>query len=124
VSTRISSHGRLVNKKSSVEFTFNGKILSGFFGDTLASALLANDQMLVGRSFKYHRPRGIVTSGPEEPNGLVGLGRDSKFEPNSRVTTTELYEGLEASSQNHWPSLEFELRGNIYLNLLFENRLD
>jgi sarcosine oxidase subunit alpha len=109
LSTRISSHGRLINKKNSVDFTFNGKFLSGFSGDTLASALLANDQMLVGRSFKYHRPRGIVASGPEEPNGLVGLGRDSKFEPNSRVTTTELYEGLEASSQNHWPSLEFDV---------------
>ncbi|HBB83525.1 MAG TPA: sarcosine oxidase subunit alpha family protein, partial [Sulfitobacter sp.] len=83
--------------------------MRGYEGDTLASALLANDQVLVGRSFKYHRPRGIVTSGPEEPNGLVGLGQEGRFEPNARVTTTELYEGLEAESQNHWPSLEFDV---------------
>lgn len=109
MSTRLATGGRLLNKARAVEFTFNGKRLRGFEGDTLASALLANDQMLVGRSFKYHRPRGIVAYGAEEPNALVNMGRDSSFEPNQRATTTELFEGLTATSQNHWPSLEFDV---------------
>ncbi|MEE3071204.1 MAG: 2Fe-2S iron-sulfur cluster-binding protein, partial [Pseudomonadota bacterium] len=70
MSTRLSKGGRLVDTSSTVAFQFNGKTLTGHAGDTLASALLANDQMLVGRSFKYHRPRGIVASGAEEPNAL------------------------------------------------------
>ena len=109
MSTRLAKGGRLLNKGKALEFNFNGKRLKGVEGDTLASALLANGQMLVGRSFKYHRPRGIVASGAEEPNALVGLGRDRRFEPNARATTTELFEGLEATSQNHWPSLEFDV---------------
>ena len=109
MSTRLAGKGRLINKDQTVAFTFNGKHLRGFAGDTLASALLANDQMLVGRSFKYHRPRGVVASGAEEPNGLVNLGKGGKFEPNQRVTTTELFDGLTATSQNHWPSLEFDV---------------
>jgi len=109
MSTRLPKGGRLIERGAPVDFTFNGKRMRGCEGDTLASALLANGQMLVGRSFKYHRPRGIVASGPEEPNALVGLGRDRRFEPNARATTTELFEGLEASSQNHWPSLEFDV---------------
>ncbi len=109
MSTRLANHGRLINKGKAVSFTFNGKHLRGFEGDTLASALLANDQMLVGRSFKYHRPRGVVASGAEEPNGLVNLGKGATFEPNQRVTTTPLFEGLTATSQNHWPSLEFDV---------------
>ena len=109
MSTRLANTGRLVNKNKAVSFTFNGKNLSGFDGDTLASALLANDQMLMGRSFKYHRPRGVVASGAEEPNALVNLGTGPDFEPNQRVTTTELYDGLSATSQNHWPSLEFDV---------------
>ncbi|KIN64113.1 Sarcosine oxidase, alpha subunit family protein [Sulfitobacter noctilucicola] len=109
MSTRLANKGRLVDHTKPVSFTFNGKNLRGYAGDTLASALLANDQMLVGRSFKYHRPRGIVASGPEEPNGLVNLGSEGRFEPNQRVTTTELFDGLEATSQNHWPSLEFDV---------------
>jgi sarcosine oxidase subunit alpha len=71
MSTRLANQGRLINKDKPVSFTFNGKHLRGFEGDTLASALLANDQMLMGRSFKYHRPRGVVASGAEEPNALV-----------------------------------------------------
>ena len=109
MSTRLANGGRLLNKAQSLEFTFNGKRLKGVEGDSLASALLANDQMLVGRSFKYHRPRGIVSSGSEEPNALVGLGEDARFEPNQRVTTTELFDGLTCASQNHWPSLEFDV---------------
>jgi sarcosine oxidase subunit alpha len=109
MSTRLANHGRLINKNKAVSFNFNGKNLRGFEGDTLASALLANDQMLIGRSFKYHRPRGVVASGAEEPNGLVNLGKGASFEPNARVTTTELFDGLTAASQNHWPSLEFDV---------------
>ena len=109
MSTRLASGGRLVNKNKAVSFAFNGKNLRGYEGDTLASALLANDQMLVGRSFKYHRPRGVIASGAEEPNGLVNLGKGSTFEPNQRMTTTELFDGLSATSQNHWPSLEFDV---------------
>jgi len=109
MSTRLQSSGRLLNKNNPVSFTFNGKKLRGYEGDTLASALLANDQMLIGRSFKYHRPRGVVASGAEEPNGLVNLGRDGHFEPNQRVTTQELFDGLEATSQNHFPTLEFDV---------------
>ena len=111
MSTRLSKGGRLIDRSKSVEFTFDGKRLNGFEGDTLASALLADNQRLVGRSFKYHRPRGIVASGPEEPNALVGLGAGSKFEPNQRATTTELFAGLHSKSQNAWPSLEFDIGG-------------
>jgi sarcosine oxidase subunit alpha len=109
MSTRLSKGGRLIDRTTRAEFMFNGKRLSGHMGDTLASALLANDQMLVGRSFKYHRPRGIVAAGPEEPNALLHLGHGDRFEPNQRATTTELFPGLISSSQNHWPSLEFDV---------------
>ncbi|MDZ4086418.1 MAG: sarcosine oxidase subunit alpha family protein [Tabrizicola sp.] len=109
MSTRLAKGGRLINRTAPVEFSFNGKRLKGYQGDTLAAGLLANDQMLVGRSFKYHRPRGIVASGPEEPNALVNLGAGSRLEPNQRTTTTELFDGLESTSQNHWPSLEFDV---------------
>ena len=90
-------------------FTFNGKSYTGLQGDTLASALLANDVRLVGRSFKYHRPRGIVGSGVEEPNALVQLGTGAQTLPNYVATQVELYDGLEASSVNCWPSVGFDL---------------
>lgn len=109
MSTRLTTGGRLVDRSSDIRFTFNGKTFRGHEGDTLASALLANDQMLVGRSFKYHRPRGVVASGAEEPNALVNLGRDTTHEPNQRATTTELFNGLQATSQNHWPSLDYDI---------------
>ncbi|MDX1781371.1 MAG: 2Fe-2S iron-sulfur cluster-binding protein, partial [Thalassovita sp.] len=109
MSTRLATQGRLTNTEKQFHFTFNGKQMVGYEGDTLASALLANGQMLMGRSFKYHRPRGVVASGAEEPNALVGLGEGSKFEPNQRATTTELFDGLSAMSQNHWPSLDFDI---------------
>ncbi len=99
----------MIDRSKAVDFTFNGKTMRGFAGDTLAAALLANDQMLVGRSFKYHRPRGIVASGAEEPNALVNMGEGGRFEPNQRTTTTEVFGGLKAASQNHWPSLEFDV---------------
>ena len=100
MSTRLATGGRLINRSKAVEFSFDGKRLSGYEGDTLASALLANGETLVARSFKYHRPRGIVAAGPEEPNALVGLGEGGSFEPNQRATTTEMFNGLTAKSQN------------------------
>ena len=109
MSSRLAGSGRRIDRSKKIEFSFNGRRMSGFEGDTLASALLANDQMLMGRSFKYHRPRGVVASGAEEPNALMGLGKDARFEPNQRATTQELFDGLEAESQNHWPSLEFDV---------------
>ncbi len=109
MSTRLAKGGRLIDRAAALEFSFNGKRLKGYRGDTLAAALLANDQMLVGRSFKYHRPRGIVAAGPEEPNALVNLGSGGRLEPNQRTTVTELFDGLEATSQNHWPSLEYDV---------------
>jgi sarcosine oxidase subunit alpha len=99
----------LINRAKALSFTFNGKVMSGFAGDTLAASLLANDQMLMGRSFKYHRPRGVLASGGEEPNALINLGVESGFEPNARATTTETFAGLTAASQNHFPSLEFDV---------------
>ncbi|WP_425044010.1 sarcosine oxidase subunit alpha family protein [Primorskyibacter sp. S87] len=105
---RVSGKG-LIDRRKSIPFTFDGKRLAGFEGDTLASALLANDVRLVGRSFKYHRPRGILTAGSEEPNALVTVGIGPAQDPNVRATTQEIYAGLEAQSQNRWPSLEWDL---------------
>ncbi|MCB2111527.1 MAG: sarcosine oxidase subunit alpha family protein [Defluviimonas sp.] len=109
MSTRLSKGGRLIDRTKPLPFSFNGRGLQGYQGDTLASALLGAGQVLVGRSFKYHRPRGVMASGAEEPNGLVGLGQGGRFEPNQRLTTTELFAGAETASQNHWPSLEFDV---------------
>ncbi|MEL6679747.1 MAG: 2Fe-2S iron-sulfur cluster-binding protein, partial [Pseudomonadota bacterium] len=109
MSTRLAAGGRLIDRSRPVTFTFNGRRMKGFAGDTLASALLANDQVLMGRSFKYHRPRGVVASGAEEPNALMGLGDGAAFEPNQRATMAELHDGLVAQSQNHWPSLDYDI---------------
>ncbi|MEM0949061.1 MAG: sarcosine oxidase subunit alpha family protein [Pseudomonadota bacterium] len=109
MSKRLASGGRRIDRSLPLDFTFNGKPMRGFAGDTLASALMANGQKIVGRSFKYHRPRGLVASGAEEPNALMNLGTGRRFEPNQRATTQELYDGLVARSQNHWPSLEFDV---------------
>jgi len=104
------TNSKFIDQTYRISFKFNGKTLYGFRGDTLASALLANDIHLVGRSFKYHRPRGIMTCGSEEPNGIVQVGNDSSMtEPNTRTTEIELYEGLEATSQNCWPSVNFDV---------------
>ena len=109
MSHRLATGGRLIDRAKEQKFTFNGKSMRGLKGDTLAASLLANGQMLLGRSFKYHRPRGVVASGAEEPNALVGLGRGDSYEPNQRTTTTELFDGLIAETQNHWPSLNFDM---------------
>ncbi len=100
--------GGLIDRSQRLDFTFDGKRLSGFAGDTLASALVASDVKLVGRSFKYHRPRGILTAGSEEPNALVTLHGGARSDPNCRATMVELFGGLEAKSQNNWPSLKFD----------------
>lgn len=106
--TRLTSGG-LIDRARHLTFRFDGKSYRGFQGDTLASALLANGVTLVGRSFKYHRPRGIVTAGPEEPNALVTLGSGARAEPNTLATRIELFDGLEATSQNRWPNLNFDV---------------
>jgi len=106
---RLASGG-LIDRQQPRRFRFDGRDYSGFAGDTLASALLANGVRLVARSFKYHRPRGILSAGPEEPNALVELRCGARAEPNTRATVIELYEGLEATSQNRWPSLEFDVQ--------------
>ena len=106
---RISNAGRLTPAKTA-RFTFDGKAFTGVEGDTLASALLANGVHLVGRSFKYHRPRGFLSAGAEEPNALVEIARDgARKTPNVRATVQELYDGLVAKSQNRWPSLSFDV---------------
>src|SRR5579872_1386673 len=102
-------HGGRIDRQSALTFTFDGKRFTGCQGDTLASALLANGVHLVGRSFKYHRPRGILSAGSEEPNALVELRSGDRREPNSKATAVEVYDGLEATSQNRWPSLGFDL---------------
>ncbi|MBO67368.1 MAG: sarcosine oxidase subunit alpha [Acidiferrobacteraceae bacterium] len=103
------STGGLIDRERSLEFSWNGERLEGFGGDTLASALLANGKSVVGRSFKYHRPRGVMSAGVEESGALVTLGRAEWSDANVRATTQELYDGLVAKGQNAWPSVEFDL---------------
>ncbi|HCK75955.1 MAG TPA: sarcosine oxidase subunit alpha [Gammaproteobacteria bacterium] len=105
--TRLANGG-VVNRQRRLNFRFNGQEYQGLEGDTLASALVANDVKVVGRSFKYHRPRGLLTCGPEEPNALVQLLSDGD-QPNLRATEIRLTEGLEAKSVNCWPSARFDL---------------
>ncbi len=106
---RTAAGGR-INRGKAISFTFDGKAYRGYEGDTLASALIANGVHLVGRSFKYHRPRGFLAAGSEEPNALVNVDRgNGRSAPNLRATQIEIYEGLAASSQNHWPSVGNDL---------------
>ena len=112
---RIRGKG-LVDRSDTVTFRFDGRSYDGFAGDTVASALLANGVRLMGRSFKYHRPRGVLTAGSEEPNALVTVGIGAAAEPNVRATTQEIFEGLEVRSQNAWPSLDLDL---LAVNNLF-----
>lgn len=112
--------GGLIDRRQRLSFQFDGRRYSGYLGDTLASALLAAGVKFVGRSFKYHRPRGILTAGSEEPNALVELRTGARREPNTRATVAELFEGLEAHSQNCWPSLAFDVGAiNSLLSPLF-----
>jgi sarcosine oxidase subunit alpha len=112
---RLESGGR-VDRNQPLAFTFNGRKLTGYAGDTVASALLANGISLIGRSFKLHRPRGIVGAGPEDPNALVQVGRGAATTPNIRATEAELYDGMEVNSVNCWPSLKFDVSS---INQLF-----
>jgi methylglutamate dehydrogenase subunit C len=105
---RLSSGG-LVDRSAVLSFNFDGKSFNGLAGDTLASALIANGVHLMGRSFKYHRPRGVITAGAAEPNALVELRTGGRKEANTRATMIELFDGLDANSQNRWPSLDFDL---------------
>ena len=113
---RNSSHP--ITKKQKLSFTLNGKKYLGFKGDTLASALVANNIKTVGRSFKYHRPRGIFSAGSEEPNALVEIGKGPFGEPNTKATDIELFDGLQASSQNFLGSVNFDL---MAINDLFKS---
>lgn len=105
---RLTEGGR-IDRGKPLQFAFNGRSYTGYQGDTLASALLANNEHLVGRSFKYHRPRGIFSAGAEEPNALVQLEEGPYTEPNMRATEVELYRSLRAASQNCWPNLRFDI---------------
>ena len=112
---RLEKGGR-INRAQSLSFLFDGKTMRALVGDTLASALLVNNEIIIGRSFKYHRPRGIMTAGVEEPNALFTTGKGGRSEPNSVGPTTELYGGLKAKSQNAWPSPRHDL---MAVNQLF-----
>lgn len=100
--------GGQIDRGQTFRFTFDGQSFEGHPGDTLASALLANGVRLMGRSFKYHRPRGPMSAGSEEPNALVELRTGARQEPNTRATVVELFDGLTATSQNRWPNLRFD----------------
>lgn len=105
---RIDGKGR-IDRSKEISFKFDGLTYQGFGGDTVASALMGAGVRLMGRSFKYHRPRGVLTAGSEEPNALITMHSGDKTDPNVRATTQELYEGLQARSQNRWPSLGLDL---------------
>ena len=105
---RMPDGGR-IDRSQPLSFTFNDRSYQGYAGDTLASALLANGVAIIGRSFKYHRPRGVFSAGAEEPNALVQLEQGSHTQPNLRATQIELYSGLKAESINCWPSVDFDL---------------
>ncbi len=105
---RLKKGGR-IDRARPLSFTFDGRPYGGYSGDTLASALIANDVYLVARSFKFHRPRGIMTAGADEPNALVQLELGAYAQPNLRATQVELYDGLAARSLNAWPSLRFDI---------------
>ena len=112
--------GGLINRDKKISFKFNGKSYFGYDGDTLASALIANGIHLVGRSFKYHRPRGFFGAGVDEPYAIVQLYRNNETEPNVRATEQELFEGLEAKSVNCWPNVNFDIGAiNNFLNKFF-----
>jgi len=106
---RMEAGGHGIDRAAPRSFAFNQFRLEGYAGDTVASALLANGVRLVGRSFKYHRPRGIFGIGSEEPNALLRIGAGARAEPNTRATVQELYQDLTAATQNHWPSLQLDL---------------
>ncbi len=109
-SHRLATGGHAIDRSRELHFTYDGRRYTGHPGDTLASALLANGVRRVARSFKYHRPRGLLSAGVEEPNALVAVGDGAHHEPNTRATEVELVDGLTAKSQNCWPSPAFDVR--------------
>jgi len=109
MTARRLDQGGLIDRAKPINFTWDGKALEGFAGDTLASALMANGEQVLGRSFKYHRPRGIMSAGVEESGAIVSVGLGHRLEPNVKATMQELYEGLDAHGQNAWPSVRFDL---------------
>ncbi|HSH42347.1 MAG TPA: 2Fe-2S iron-sulfur cluster-binding protein, partial [Arenicellales bacterium] len=111
MAARRLQHGGRIDRDTPLRFTWDGGAMSGYQGDTLASALLANNERVVGRSFKYHRPRGVTSAGVEESGALVTVGSGARRDPNVRATGQELYEGLVASGQNAWPSVRFDVGG-------------
>jgi hypothetical protein len=113
----------LINREKKLSFKFNGKKYFGYEGDTLASALIANGVHLVGRSFKYHRPRGFFGAGVDEPYAIVQLYRNGETEPNVRATEQELFEGLEAKSVNCWPSVNFDIGAINFYQQAFITKL-
>ena len=118
-SARLKNFGK-INRDKAISFTWDNKKYFGYEGDTLASALLANDIKIIGRSFKYHRPRGIMSCGVEESGAVVTIGSESKTDPNVRATTQELYSKLVAKGQNAFPNVNFDLGGiNNYLSRFF-----
>ncbi len=116
---RIAGKG-LINREKTLNFKFDGLSYKGFEGDTVASALLASGKKIFGRSFKYHRPRGVLTAGSEEPNALITVGQGAFQDPNVRATTQEVFEGLITKSQNNWPNLQYDI---LSINDLFSNFL-
>ncbi len=118
-SVRKEKYGK-INRDKVLGFTWDNKEYFGYEGDSLASALLANDIKIVGRSFKYHRPRGVMSCGVEESGALVTIGSGSKADPNVRATTQELYSGLIAKGQNAFPNVNYDFGGiNNYLSRFF-----
>ena len=109
MSMRLGDGGRLIRRERPIGFRFDGRYVRAYEGDTLASALLAGGHLLQGRSFKYHRPRGPVAAGPEEPNALMGVGEGARFTPNVRATTEPARDGVPVRSQNAWPSLDADV---------------
>ena len=120
MSPRRAHNGGRIDRSTTLRFTFDGTAMTGHAGDTLASALLANGISVVGRSFKYHRPRGVFSAGIEEPNALVTVIKGKLREPNIPATQIELYDGLAVESQNRFPSLSLDigaangLAGNLF----------
>ena len=122
-SHRLKNEG-FINRDKEIIFKFNGKKYVGYEGDTLASALLANGVHLVGRSFKYHRPRGFFGAGVDEPNAKLQIQLNGHSEPNVNATEIELVDGIEAKSQNCWPSVKFDVGAiNNFLNKFFTSSI-
>ncbi len=116
MNTHRAAEGGLIDRAKPLRFQFDGRAFEGFEGDTLASALMANGVSLLGRSFKYHRPRGLFAAGSDEPNALVTVHDGARAVPNTKATLVEVFEGLNAHSQNRWPSLAFDV---LSVNSLF-----